>query len=295
MNQKITTTKAKLYIVATPIGNREDITLRALRILKDVDYIAAEDTRHTRKLLAFHNIKTPMNAYHEHNEIKIIPKFIEDLKKGSLIALVTDAGTPSVSDPGYRLIRAAIKEKIDVIPIPGASAAITALSASGLPTDSFVFLGFLAKRKNKRLKQLEKLVGESKTLIFYESPKRIITLLEDIISIIGNRRGVLCREMTKMHEEFIRGTLSDIADILKNKPKVKGECTLIISGCDSDQKIPMERIRQEITKRLGPNQFGLSRIAKGLAIEYGISRTIVYNEALKMGITSDKGHGRKDT
>jgi 16S rRNA (cytidine1402-2'-O)-methyltransferase len=207
-----------LYVVATPIGNRDDITIRALNILGRVDLVAAENTRHTGRLLAHHNIKGNLISYHEHNEVKRTPELIHRLKTGSSVALVSNAGTPSVSDPGYRLVKEAIANNIKVIPVPGVSAAVTALSAAGLPTYSFIFVGFPAKKKAKRLKQLKELASEIRTIIFYESPKRILTFLEEIIDAMGDRYGVLSREMTKLHEEFLRGFLSEIHYILNARP-----------------------------------------------------------------------------
>ncbi|MCK4988264.1 MAG: 16S rRNA (cytidine(1402)-2'-O)-methyltransferase, partial [Desulfobacterales bacterium] len=212
-----TKNKGVLYVVATPIGNREDITLRALNILRDVDLIAAEDTRKTGNLLAHYQIKNRLISFHEHNEKKRTPEIIGKLLDGISIALVSNAGTPSISDPGYRLIEAAIANKITVSPIPGVSAATAAMSVSALPTDSFVFIGFLPRKKAKRQQFLNELAVEPRPVIFYESPKRILTLLEEIISCMGDRPAVLAREMTKLHEEFIRGSVSEILKTLKSR------------------------------------------------------------------------------
>ena len=214
--------KGKLYIVATPIGNRDDITLRAVKVLKQVDLIAAEDTRKTGRLLAYHKIKNQLISCHEHNETRRIPALLAKLKNGLAIALVSDAGTPSVSDPGYRLINEAIAENISIIPVPGVSAVTAALSASGLATDSFIFIGFTVKKREKRLKQLEKLNQENKTIIFYESPRRILSFLDEIIETMGDRYAVAAREMTKRYEEFIRGFLSQIRNNLKRRSSIKG-------------------------------------------------------------------------
>jgi 16S rRNA (cytidine1402-2'-O)-methyltransferase len=234
-------------VVATPIGNREDITVRALNTLREVDLIAAEDTRKTGNFLSHHKIKNRLISYHEHNENKRTPQIINKLLDGSSIALVSNAGTPSVSDPGYRLIAAAIENNIKVIPIPGVSAATAAMSVSGLPTDSFVFIGFPPKKKGKRLKFLAELAVEPRPLIFYESPKRILTLLEEIISCMGDRPAMLAREMTKLHEEFIRGSVSKILMTMKKQTKVKGECTLIVAGREEK-----EEIDSQIVERLTP-------------------------------------------
>ncbi|MBW2739733.1 MAG: 16S rRNA (cytidine(1402)-2'-O)-methyltransferase [Deltaproteobacteria bacterium] len=271
-----------LYIVATPIGNRDDITLRALNILEQADIIAAEDTRHTGRFLSHHKIKGNLVSYHEHNEKKRTPDLIKKLKKGLSVALVSNAGTPSVSDPGYCLIKAAIANNIKVVPVPGVSAAITALSAAGLPTDSFVFIGFLSKTKNKRFKQLRELANEQKTLIFYESAKRILKLLDEIKLIIGDRYGVLSREMTKLHEEFIRGSMSEILQNLKARPAIKGEITLLVKGYVKDNDVPLKIVRQEIKNNLELADNRISSIAKQIAIKYGLPKSKVYEMALKI-------------
>ena len=271
-----------LYIVATPIGNRDDITLRALNILEQADIIAAEDTRHTGRFLSHHKIKGNLVSYHEHNEKKRTPDLIKKLKQGLSVALVSNAGTPSVSDPGYCLIKAAIASNIKVIPIPGVSAAITALSAAGLPTDSFVFIGFLSKTKNKRFKQLRELANEQRTLIFYESAKRILKLLDEIKLIIGDRYGVLSREMTKLHEEFIRGSMSEILQNLKARPAIKGEITLLVKGYVKDNDVPLKIVRQEIKNNLELADNRISSIAKQIAIKYGLPKSKVYEMALKI-------------
>jgi len=271
-----------LYVVATPIGNRDDITIRALNILGQVDLVAAEDTRHTGRLLAHHNIKGNLIAYHEHNEVERTPELIHRLKTGSSVALVSNAGTPSVSDPGYRLVKEAIANNIRVIPVPGVSAAVTALSAAGLPTDSFIFVGFPAKKKAKRLKQLKELASENRTIIFYESPKRILTFLEEIINVMGDRYGVLSREMTKLHEEFVRGFLSEIHYILNARPAVKGECTLLVMGCEKNKEVSLETVRNEIKNELEKTGSRLADIARAVAKKYGLPKNKVYDEALKL-------------
>ncbi len=271
-----------LYVVATPIGNRDDITIRALNILGQVDLVAAEDTRHTGRLLAHHNIKCRMISFHEHNERERTPDLINRLKAGSSVALVSNAGTPSVSDPGYRLVKEAIDSDIRVIPIPGVSAAITALCVAGMPTDSFVFVGFPAKKKARRLNQLNDLAGEHRTIVFYESPRRISTFLEEIIDIMGDRYGVLAREMTKLHEEFIRGLLSEILSSLNARPAIKGECTLLVSGCEENKEVSLKTVRTEIIKALEKKENRLSEIAKAVAEKHGLSKNKVYEEALKL-------------
>jgi 16S rRNA (cytidine1402-2'-O)-methyltransferase len=222
-------TKGILYIVSTPIGNREDITLRALRILKEVDLIAAEDTRHTSLLLKHFGIHTPLTSYFEGNEFKKKEFILSELKQGYRIALVSDAGTPGISDPGFRLIRAAVENEIPIVPIPGPSAVIAALSVSGLPTDSFLFKGFLPHKVKKRRDLLKELVDVKETLILYESPHRISETLRDIYEVLGDREVVLTRELTKLYEEVFRGKVSEI-QIQMGERKLKGEMTLVISG-----------------------------------------------------------------
>src|SRR4030066_1828634 len=222
-------TKGILYIVSTPIGNREDITLRALRILKEVDLIAAEDTRHTSLLLRHFGIQTSLTSFFEGNELKKREFILSKLKKGDQIALVSDAGTPGISDPGFRLIQTAIENQIPIIPIPGPSAVIAALSVSGLPTDAFLFKGFLPHKSKKRRDLLRQLEEVKATLIFYESPHRISETLRDILEILGDREIVLTRELTKVYEEIIRGKVSEILNQIGDRT-LKGEITLVISG-----------------------------------------------------------------
>jgi len=274
--------KGKLYIVATPIGNKDDITLRAVKVLGEVDLIAAEDTRKTGRLLAYHKIKNHLISCHEHNETRRVPILINKLKKGLSIALVSDAGTPSVSDPGYRLINGAIAENIRIIPVPGVSATTAALSASGLATDSFIFIGFPVKKKEKRQKLLEKLANENKTIIFYESPRRILSFLDEIIETMGDRHAVLAREMTKRYEEFIRGFLSEIKNNLKKRPSIKGEFTLLVTGNESSPPISMDAVRADIIQSLKGEETRLSEVARMLSKKHHLAKNIIYNEALKI-------------
>ncbi len=215
----------KLYIVATPIGNLEDITLRALKILKEIDLIAAEDTRQTLKLLNYYDIHKPLISYHRHNEDVKSDVLIEKLKQGNNIALVSDAGTPGICDPGEEIIRKAIENKIEVIPIPGACAMINALVASGIDTKEFIFLGFLPLNKKLRLQKLNEIENSDKTIILYEAPHKMEQTLKDLKQILNNRRIVLAREITKIHEEFIR---KDINELIENIENIKGEMILII-------------------------------------------------------------------
>ena len=222
-------TQGVLYVVATPLGNLEDMTLRAIRILKDVDLIAAEDTRTTRKLLRHYGITTGQTSYFEHNELRKARTLLKRLKSGESIALVSEAGTPGVSDPGFRLIRLAIDHNIPVVPVPGSSAAVTALSVSGLPTDSFLFLGFLPNKPTRRRRTLETWKDWDRTLILYESPHRLVATLHDLLDIFGDREIALARELTKTFEEILRGPISRILEDIEART-VRGEITLVVSG-----------------------------------------------------------------
>ncbi len=270
-----------LSVVATPIGNLEDITLRALKILARADLIAAEDTRHTRRLLAAHDIHNKLISYHEHNEQRRSIELLERMARGEHIALVTDAGTPMVSDPGYRLVQATIARGIAVVPIPGVSAAIAGLSAAGLATDNFTFVGFPDRKKARRLKQLKDLASLPHTVIFYQSPRRILSFLEELKTVFGDRPAVLARELTKIHEEFIRGPISEIIAALEARGQVKGECTLLISGAVAVQ--PTEKdLDQAIKEALADQDRPLSEIAKVLARRFDIPRKQIYNMALRI-------------
>jgi len=218
-----------LYIVATPIGNLEDITFRAVRILKEVDVIAAEDTRHTRKLLSHFDIHTPLTSFFQGNERQKAEHIIDILKDGKNVALVSNAGTPCISDPGYPLLVKAIEEGITISPIPGASALASAISSAGLPMDRFTFIGFLPDKPGKRKNALEELKGIDHTIVFYISPWKALASLKDIHEVMGDRTAVLCRELTKIHEEFIRGALSEIISHIEKHPP-KGEITLVVSA-----------------------------------------------------------------
>lgn len=269
-----------LYVVATPIGNLEDITLRGLRILKQVDIIAAEDTRHTRKLLHHYGIATQLTSYFEHNELKKVGWLVEQLKQGKDIALVSDAGTPGISDPGYRLVKMALENHITVISIPGASAIIAALSIAGLPTDSFCFEGFIPSKTGERLKFLSSLKGIRKTIVLYESPKRLLTTLADIHNILGDVDIVIAREMTKLHEEIISGKISNILNDLK-KREIKGEITILLNpkSVEAKQEIPL---MDEIRNMQAELDLPIREIVKIVAEQRGIPKREVYKEALKL-------------
>lgn len=271
-----------LYVVATPIGHRDDITLRAIRTLSEVDLVAAEDTRHTGRLLAHHHISTRLIAYFEHNESEQTPRLIKRLKGGDNIALVSDAGTPGVSDPGYRLVTAALAESIPVVPIPGASALVAALSVSGLPTDSFIFIGFLNPKKARRTELLKRLALEKRTLIFYESPRRLLALMKTLESAFGDRPAVVAREITKRYEEFLRGRLSEIASQLSGREAIKGEITLLVAGNQDQPSVPWETVQAALSAAMVDPRQPLSAVVKEVAREFNVSRNRVYQEALKL-------------
>ena len=276
-----------LYVVATPIGNLEDITLRAIKTLNGVDLIAAEDTRHTARLLSHYRIRTPLISCHEHNEHQRTPELIDKIRSGAAVALVSDAGTPSVSDPGYRLVRAAVEHGLTVFPIPGVSAAVTGLCASGLATDAFVFLGFAPKKKGKRMDLLVSLAAEPRTLVFYESPRRVVVFLDEIRSVMGDRPAVLAREMTKLHEEFIRGSLSEILIALADRPGVKGECTLLVNGAAAAESVSDADLADALRDALARPGAHLSSLSKAFAQQYNLPRKTVYEMALTIQKETD--------
>ncbi|MBI4745277.1 MAG: 16S rRNA (cytidine(1402)-2'-O)-methyltransferase [Deltaproteobacteria bacterium] len=274
-----------LYIVATPIGNLEDITFRAVRVLKEADLIAAEDTRHTQKLLTHYGIKTPVTSYFEHNRAVKGDFLAWRLREGKDVALVSDAGTPGVSDPGYELIKGAIKDGIRVVPIPGPSAAITGLSISGLPTGIFAFEGFLPAKEKARNERLETLRGEERSLIFYESPQRLLSTLKDIHDIVGDRNIAVLRELTKIHEEVLRGRVSDILEELKDRT-VKGEVVIVLEGNQGEGF--KGSIGSELEKAL---KCGLSmkEAIEAVSKGFGISKGEVYKEGLKIKLMTAEG------
>ena len=278
-----------LFVVATPIGHLEDITLRAVRTLKEVDLIAAEDTRHTRKLLAAHGIENQLISYHEHNEQQRTAELIRRLEQGARVALVSDAGTPTVSDPGYRLVEAAAARRISVVPIPGVSAAMAALSAAGLPTDSFTFAGFPPRKKARRLEQLRQLAAVPHTLIFYQSPRRLTAFLAELEEVLGDRPTVLAREITKIHEEFLRGPLTRIIEQLQGRPEVKGECTLLVAGAPPAEPEPGD-LDAAIADALERSEDSLSVLARELARQWHVPRKEIYAKALE--IKSAREHAR---
>jgi 16S rRNA (cytidine1402-2'-O)-methyltransferase len=267
-----------LYIVATPIGNLEDITLRAIRTLKEADVIAAEDTRHTQVLLRHFAINTPLTSFHEHNERAKTARLVTRLERGESIALVSDAGTPAISDPGYRLVVAAIGAGIRVIPIAGPSALIAALSAAGLPTDGFDFRGFLPARKQERRSRLQELRDGRYTMVFYETPHRLQESLDDVREILGDRRMVLAREVTKLHEEFLRGRISEVIGEVSRR-EIRGEMTLVIEGCSDSNAASEEALVDEIDK-LKAEGMRIKEIAEIIGEKYGYSKREIYRLAL---------------
>jgi 16S rRNA (cytidine1402-2'-O)-methyltransferase len=269
-----------LYLVATPVGNLEDISLRALRILKEVDLIACEDTRHTAKLLTHYGIRTPSQSYHKFNEESRAQQLVQMLRDGKNIALVSDSGTPLVSDPGYELVSSCRREGIQVVPIPGPSAAIAALIASGLPADSFCFSGFLPSKGSLRKRRLEELAGLPMTLILYEAPHRLLSSLEDMAAILGPRRATVARELTKIHEELLHGTLPELLNVLQARDRIKGEITLVI---ERGENIPVpaqypESLRQHMEEEMQKTGLPRNEALKSVAKQRGITRREAYNQ-----------------
>ena len=278
-----------LYIVSTPIGNLGDITLRALEILKSVDLVAAEDTRHSRKLFSRYGIKTPLISYYSAKEEVTGDKVLAALQSGKNVALISDAGTPGISDPGYYLIKKTIEEGGKVITIPGPSAIISALTLSGLPTDRFVFEGFLPPKGSARKKRLEAICNEKRTIILYESPRRAGRTLKELLKLLGDRKAALARELTKIHEEVVRGNISDIIKVIEEKG-LKGEVTLILAG--QNEKVEKNSDEADVVSTLQ------SILEKGLSVkdsaeiaarEFNISKRRAYQEIIRM----KDGRGKK--
>jgi 16S rRNA (cytidine1402-2'-O)-methyltransferase len=271
-----------LYLVATPIGNLEDITLRALRVLRGVDLIACEDTRQTQKLLNHYGITTRTISYHAHNEMTKAAELVVDLESGARIALVTDAGMPGISDPGFRLISLAIRHRVPVIPIPGASAFLAALVASGLPTDSFRFSGFLPAKPGERRSVLESIRTSPRTQVFYDAPHRVLDSLEDIAAVLGpDRHVVIAREVTKIHEEFLRGRVDELLATLKSRNDVKGEITLLIAKAEKSSETvvpPRIPVRQRIAQIMAEEKVDEKSALKRVAKEMGVSKSEAYRE-----------------
>jgi 16S rRNA (cytidine1402-2'-O)-methyltransferase len=268
-----------LYVVGTPIGNLEDITLRALRVLKEVDLVACEDTRRTRQLLDHYGITTPTISYHEHNELMRAPELLIRMEEGEDVALVSDAGMPLVSDPGFRLVKLAVRHNVTVIPVPGASALVATLAAGGLPVEEFRFVGFLPSKRLARQRYLHELKGE-RALVFYEAPQRAAETLEDVLKILGNRPVVLAREITKLHEEFLRGTVLEVLGRLKGRA-VKGEVTILLgppeNGVERLEEMESRSIQEDLDQSMAQ---GLSEKAalKLVAKARGLSRSEAYRQ-----------------
>ncbi|HVI10367.1 MAG TPA: 16S rRNA (cytidine(1402)-2'-O)-methyltransferase [Candidatus Binatia bacterium] len=272
-----------LYLVATPIGNLEDITLRALRVLKEVDVIACEDTRQTQKLLNHYDIHTRTTSYHEHNEMTRAPELVKQMQEGASVALVTDAGMPGISGPGYRLIALAIRHHLPVVPVPGVSAFLAALVASGLPTDSFRFSGFLSSKRGERRTELEAVRNSPRTQVFYESPMRVVETLRDVSEIMGeDRRVVVAREVTKLHEEFLRGHAGEVLRNLEAREAVKGEITLLIGRAEEShagKAVPGgPGIRERVQQIMAEDQVDQNAALKKAAKERGVSKSEAYRE-----------------
>ena len=283
-----------IYLVATPIGNLEDITLRALRTLREVDVIACEDTRRTGRLLRHFEISKPLVSYHEHNESARTTQLVERARGGESIAVVSDAGTPGVSDPGFRLVQAALEASLEVVAVPGPSAAIAALTASGLPTDRFRFEGFLPARKAKRRVALEAMSDETATIVLYEAPHRIVAVLADIAETFGDRRVVLARELTKLHEEFLRGPGAEVAAELQDRPSVKGEMVIVIQGSVGEQAesaLPLEERISELVSDGVPRMDAIKRAAR----ERGLTKREAYALVEASKATSSAGSSGIET
>jgi 16S rRNA (cytidine1402-2'-O)-methyltransferase len=274
-----------LYLVGTPIGNLEDITLRAVRLLKEVDVIACEDTRQTQKLLNHYAITTRTTSYHEHNEMTKSAELVKEMQEGASVALVTDAGMPGISDPGYRLITLAIRHRVPVVPVPGASAFLSALVASGLPTDSFRFSGFLPAKRGDRRAALEAVKSSPRTQVFYEAPHRIVEALTDVVEVLGEgRHVVVAREVTKLHEEFLRGRAGEVLQNLKAREAVKGEITLLIGKAEKGDAavgtgtLVRPSVRQRVEQIMAEEKVDEKAALKRVAKERGVSKSEAYRE-----------------
>ena len=271
-----------LYVISTPIGNLKDITLRALDILREADIVACEDTRTTGKLLSRYEIRKKLTSYHEHNEVEKTGELIDALGRGLKVALVTDAGTPSISDPGYRIVKAASGKGYDVIPVPGASAAVASISVSGLPTSAFTFLGFPPRTRKKRLDLLERVKRYPETLVFYESPGRLIGTLEVIKEVFGDREACVSREVTKLHEEHLRGFMSGIMEELSGRERIKGEITIVVSGASPDMEEPREGEVVRILEDFKLEGITLREAVRKTVNKTGLSKSRVYKMALEV-------------
>ena len=275
-----------LYLVATPIGNLEDISLRALRILKEADLIACEDTRQTLKLLAQFEIRKPLESYHEHNELTRAPELILRMEEGARVALVSDAGTPVISDPGHRLVSLCLRHNIEVIPIPGPSAIVAALAACGLPSDEFTFLGFLPARSAERRRRLQRVASEHRSLVFYEAPHRLCAALQDALDILGDRHAAAARELTKIHEEFLRGRISDLIRALSSK-EPRGEITMVIAPPEENATVhatsataTARSLAERVAEIAAAQNVDRKAALKQAAKEFGLAKREAYKRLL---------------
>lgn len=267
----------RLYVCSTPIGNLEDASARLLRILKEVDVVAAEDTRHTQKLLRHHLVRAKLISYHDQNERTQTRHLIERLKRGDRIALVSDSGTPSISDPGFQLVRACIEAGLPIEVVPGPTAAIAALVVSGLPTARFSFEGFLSKKEGERRRRLERIRSDDRTLVFYEAPGRVVATLRDILEVLGDRAAAIARELTKVHEEVLRGRISELLAAIEEGP-LKGEVVIVVAGAEAAEDLPgaVAEAKKLITEGLTK-----AKAAAQAAASHGVPRRRVYEEILK--------------
>lgn len=276
-----------LYLVATPIGNLEDISLRALRILKEVDLIACEDTRQTLRLLSHFEIRKPLESYHEHNEMIRAPELILRMEEGVRVALVSDAGTPVISDPGHRLVSLCLRHQINVIPIPGPSAIVAALAACGLPSEEFTFLGFLPARPTERRRRLQRSASEPRSLVIYEAPHRMRATLRDAIDVLGNRQAAVARELTKMHEEFLRGRIAELIQVFEEK-EPRGEITLVIAPPEenADSRAPEDKstnavtLAERVAQIASAQNIDRKAALKQAAKEFGLAKREAYKRLL---------------
>ena len=274
------TPPGRLYLVATPIGNLEDITLRALRVLKEADLVACEDTRQTQKLLSHYGLRKRLVSYHEHNELTRAPELVIELEQGAQVALVSDAGTPVISDPGHRLVTLCLRHHIPVVPLPGPSALVAALAASGMTTEEFLFTGFLPSRAGDRRKALTALAAEPRTLVFYEAPHRIEETLKDALEILGDRPAVIAREVTKLHEEFLRGTLQELLERMR-RATPRGEMTLLIgAGAAPHAAVVQVPLRERVEQIMQAEKVDHKAALKQAARERGLAKREAYKQLL---------------
>ncbi len=272
------TAAGTLYLVATPVGNLQDMTLRAIEVLKEVDLIACEDTRHTQKLLTHFNIGTATVSYHEHNERERAAEILERLKSGGRVAVVSDAGMPGICDPGYRVVALAVENGVPVVPVPGASAVVLALAASGLPTDAFGFGGFLPAKSGQRREALAGILQSSRTEVFYEAPHRVVESLQDLVEVLGGaRRVVVARELTKLHEEFLRGTAEEVLAELRGRGDMKGEITLLVGKSDGGV-VPKMSLRKRMEQVMREESLDEKAALKKVAKEFGLGKSEAYRE-----------------